>query len=82
LTHDISSDNDERVFTLKEFEINAGWLLGDRTVKLITKILKKEYGITICEATGPNRSDVRAVLERLLGAYAASIILGELAVNR
>lgn len=72
------SDNEEHdVVTLKEFENNASRILGVYATKLTCKILKKQYGIHLCETSGPTHSELKIVLERLFGTYTAKVILGE-----
>lgn len=72
-----SGDNDEEMFTLDEFENITNSILGTDNTRLICKILRKQYGISLCETSGPKRYELKMTLENLLGPYIIRLILGE-----
>jgi hypothetical protein len=63
-----NSTSDE-VVTLERFESNSNSVLGMDATRLVVAILRKKYGLNLCETSGPRHFEIRNALDQLLGPY-------------
>lgn len=71
-----NSTSDE-VVTLERFESNSNSVLGMDATRLVVAILRKKYGLNLCETSGPRHFEIRNALDQLLGPYPTKMIFGQ-----